>query len=575
MLSSLTLGEKRIDLKIPCSNEDLNIEFSLMEKISEPSLGLVSRNKSEHEILSGASSPSMSIGTVGIVSEGKLGIVAGSAHGSSESGNSSQCSHKDLFSINPSWCKILKRKQICSGEQEDSSVVCSKKSSENSMDARVKRIRPSLAGSACGTRKSSGFKYSSQSNNEEAVKYFGDGACLDEAKLHTVKVTNQFDVEDRSHKEWKGRLHKPVVKSSIISFSENEDDSLMDVEIAKSMDASTLGQVCGISWRKKLMDIQIKQETVSGADTMSLLRIGRGDLLEASINQCERCPLKRGVVSPNSVDEKVAEANCATGIEMDLEKSPNSPFDAQLLTTSIRDDSPTTLDSSRPSEARKAQQPAKASGGPMDIIDEAPTRVDEEGGLASEFQCLPFVKTSPLWSTIESVEVFQKRPQKPHFRPLNYCKESLREGLAIGCMVTFSSVVERISKLQFDVPHVPKDDILETVQELETHGFSIGFVRDRIGLLQNMREKHEKLKEEMEKLSKDMISRNHEKSKIDEEMDKINQQIKGLQGMLLEAVSRKEMKSREIGSVQSKLKGITEGIGSIHQEFDGKGTCLY
>lgn len=52
----------------------------------------------------------------------------------------------------------------------------------------------------------------------------------------------------------------------------------------------------------------------------------------------------------------------------------------------------------------------------------------------------PFEKCSVAWKDIESMEVFREIPQKPHFLPLLDVKETVREGMAIGYMVTFSNV---------------------------------------------------------------------------------------------------------------------------------------
>ncbi|CAH1416679.1 unnamed protein product [Lactuca virosa] len=94
---------------------------------------------------------------------------------------------------------------------------------------------------------------------------------------------------------------------------------------------------------------------------------------------------------------------------------------------------------------------------------------------------LPFKISSPtLWKTIESMEVLHKIPQKPHFRALEGVKESEREGVAIGSMVTFSRVVDKTCALRFEDPRSAIEECLETVAELELHGFQVELVRDRL-----------------------------------------------------------------------------------------------
>lgn len=202
-----------------------------------------------------------------------------------------------------------------------------------------------------------------------------------------------------------------------------------------------------------------------------------------------------------------------------------------------------------------------------------PGNVDHRSA-GSELQCLPFIKNTILWSTIESMEVFQKMPQKPHFHPLLECKESSREGSAIGFMVTFSSVVEKVSRLQFDDPKVTMNEILETLVELESHGFDVQLVRDRVTSLISGKEKQEELENEMEQLDSEIGKHELEKSKIDVEIDEINSEIKDLQEKLSRAVSRKENEDQEIASLQSKVKGIKEGIKRIRCDFEGMATTL-
>ncbi|KAF9592810.1 hypothetical protein IFM89_017429 [Coptis chinensis] len=69
-----------------------------------------------------------------------------------------------------------------------------------------------------------------------------------------------------------------------------------------------------------------------------------------------------------------------------------------------------------------------------------------------ENESLPFIKCSPGWKDVESNEIFRSMPQKPHFLPLQKKLELLREGKALGLMVSFGSLVEKISKTHYDEP---------------------------------------------------------------------------------------------------------------------------
>ncbi|KAF5194665.1 hypothetical protein FRX31_015748 [Thalictrum thalictroides] len=67
-------------------------------------------------------------------------------------------------------------------------------------------------------------------------------------------------------------------------------------------------------------------------------------------------------------------------------------------------------------------------------------------------ESLPFIKSSPLWETFDSTEVFQLIPQHPHFRPLEKYDEEVREGYAVGNMVNFANLAKRILKTKLEEP---------------------------------------------------------------------------------------------------------------------------
>ncbi|KAG6399904.1 hypothetical protein SASPL_141389 [Salvia splendens] len=104
--------------------------------------------------------------------------------------------------------------------------------------------------------------------------------------------------------------------------------------------------------------------------------------------------------------------------------------------------------------------------------------------------------------------------QRPHFEPLLAVKENQREGLAIGCMVTFMDVVEAIRSLKFSDPKSVADELQETLLDLERYGFQVGAVRER---------------------ANEQLGRQHEQLKLSEvEMEKEVEEIGRLQAKLEE-----------------------------------------
>lgn len=181
---------------------------------------------------------------------------------------------------------------------------------------------------------------------------------------------------------------------------------------------------------------------------------------------------------------------------------------------------------------------------------------------------LPFEKTSEIWKMIESMEVFQQIPQKPHFHPLYESKEECREGIAIGNMVTFASLVENISKFRLEDPRTVLDSSMEALVDLEKVGFNVIPVRDRLQALISLKHRHEKDQNTFIEFGTQITERNNEKSKIDEEIEELDGQIKELQEKRALAVSLHEVKNSEIAILQSSvdaLKGFVEDAGSEFQ----------
>lgn len=188
-------------------------------------------------------------------------------------------------------------------------------------------------------------------------------------------------------------------------------------------------------------------------------------------------------------------------------------------------------------------------------------------------QSLPFVKTISLWKTIESMEVFQKIPQNPHFQPLKQVGESsYRESLAIGLMVAFASLVETTSKLQVNDPKSMVDDMIATVEKLDKHGFDVGVLRDHISEFLEVKDKEEKLVEEVNKLNDQIVNRNNEKTRIEEEMQEIKEQIRKLQEKHSAAQSAKVEIADEVASLEALLEKTEESINNLRRNFKGAGS---
>lgn len=439
----------------------------------------------------------------------------------------------------------------------------------------IKTNLPVVIGLACDTIRSSKTKISCQSTGPDSSKHSGDWPGLDDKELHSVTVINQFELGEIPQKRRRGRPPRSATKSSIPSVPEQANisgsidelvanNSLEVVEVTAAMDTVGFSQECVTNGSsKQFINSQMKQKHKTGLQNEE----GAEDSMK---RQPEKHPQKRGrkrMINLNTVSQVHASSNATERKQADSNSvRKESEVVTKESSNNMSDDQPLSK------WFEEMQAPASIDGSSKAGV--SPPRNVDHQCAGSEHQCLPFIKNTILWSTLESMEVFRKMPQKPHFHPLEECKESSREGLAVGFMVTFSGVVERASRLQFDDSKVTMNDILETLVELESHGFDVQLVRDRVTSLLSGKEKKENLENEIEQLDSEIGKHKLEKSIIDVEVDEINREIKDLQEKLSRVVSRKEKEDREIASLQSKVDGIKEGIKRIRCDFEGLATLI-
>ncbi|XP_048136481.1 DUF724 domain-containing protein 3-like isoform X2 [Rhodamnia argentea] len=187
--------------------------------------------------------------------------------------------------------------------------------------------------------------------------------------------------------------------------------------------------------------------------------------------------------------------------------------------------------------------------------------------VSGKCRCL-FVKTSPVWKMIESMEIFQTTPQNPHFSPLWACKEGYREGAAIGITATFASLTDKISNLLFDDPRCRFDSCLETLCDMEKHGFEVTAMRRRVNELLAIKEKLEQFQDGLKDAELEIADMERKEREISEEMEEIDKKMTELREKYAALKSEKERKDVEIAQLRMSLQGNNEQILSVRLEFE-------
>ncbi|CAH1447539.1 unnamed protein product [Lactuca virosa] len=188
--------------------------------------------------------------------------------------------------------------------------------------------------------------------------------------------------------------------------------------------------------------------------------------------------------------------------------------------------------------------------------------------VKKQIEKLSFEKRSTLWGTLESMELFRMIPQKPHFRPLEKEKECTREGQAISKMVNYLRVVEATSQMKLESPRSTYEDNMEALMELESHGFDVKAVRERLSGLLRIKEKQEGLEEESKKVKEKMEAERVEGVRIDKEIELVDKQVVALLEKRAQVLKKKEKKDAQVRVLEAEVDGIHQGITQARRNFD-------
>ncbi|XP_031274149.1 DUF724 domain-containing protein 10-like isoform X3 [Pistacia vera] len=290
-------------------------------------------------------------------------------------------------------------------------------------------------------------------------------------------------------------------------------------------------------------------------------------------NETELHALRRveSAVSRDISGERVAQVSEIDSVTKEVDMaiavvSHNSADDDQPLSTWIGGMHSSSVEELRLSSGRTANGLNEARERQIDIVTES---------TPVENKVLPFVKKSPIWNTIESMEVFQIVPQNPHFHPLGETKEEYREGSAIGIMVTFAGLFEKISMLQLNDSRRTFYSTLESLVDLEKHGFDVTVLRARVNALLSVRVAQEQNVNELKDTEKKIIELTSDNTKLDKEVEETKKKISELQDKLESTESKKEIQVVEISRLQSHLDGMSERVQSAQHDFEKLATALW
>jgi hypothetical protein len=189
------------------------------------------------------------------------------------------------------------------------------------------------------------------------------------------------------------------------------------------------------------------------------------------------------------------------------------------------------------------------------IIDISPLRSCSalERSLPSPPQA-SFVKRSPVWRVVDAKHVFKELPQQPHFLPLQKYPPTLREGIALGMMVSFSELVKFTMEASIDDSMEWFEDKVRTVSLLEANGFSVQSIQSVLTELIEIKSERARYHGEIGKLSSKLAENTASSSRVGALLDEKD----GAAAQLEQELGRIRQESQKMA--QEKEKIDAEGV---------------
>ncbi|KAF2619574.1 hypothetical protein F2Q68_00039700 [Brassica cretica] len=207
----------------------------------------------------------------------------------------------------------------------------------------------------------------------------------------------------------------------------------------------------------------------------------------------------------------------------------------------------------------------------------------EDTQATDTMRVLPFANKSPLWKIYETMEVFKKLPQSPHFSPLiESTSEDFREGSALGMMATFSGLFEKLKDMESDVTVSQLDSLKDSFTKLEEHGFDVTRPLSRINKLLALKGRQLKILEGRRGLDKERMDESSKRRKAELEFGETERKMVEVKRKILElqrqeaalkeqkeaAEEQKDQACRKIWKVESCARDLGVKLEDVEFDFE-------
>ncbi|KAF5190428.1 hypothetical protein FRX31_019991 [Thalictrum thalictroides] len=378
----------------------------------------------------------------------------------------------------------------------------------------------------------------------------------------TVKV--QSNVMEAEHSE-DISVPKPYVQCQkelhAVLRTQQMNDPLFDTGIAEaekpkeSVAERKRGRPSGSDRRKAIWKGKTQESRTSNSQTSGMSFQAKGTVDEITNNDLNRSKLLSPTMEEHQTPLFLEQSNLPTDED-------NS--DAQLLAneaiTSKENSSRSFKHSEFSFEARGDEKVLQPSVNDTRNAHSSPMQLDD-GSLLLEKESLPFIKSSNLWGTFESLDVFRLVPQCPHFQPLEKENEVLREGTALGKMINFANLMESTCKAHLNEPRRAFENKLKALPDMEEHGFTVRPIQSRLEKMLSMKDSHSQLEDRSKNAKRKLSDATHKLDEIDESISQLNMELQ-------ELLTKKETRDLEVAKLQKTRDSIKESMQKAKIDFE-------
>uniref|UniRef100_A0A0D9XT41 Agenet domain-containing protein n=1 Tax=Leersia perrieri TaxID=77586 RepID=A0A0D9XT41_9ORYZ len=187
---------------------------------------------------------------------------------------------------------------------------------------------------------------------------------------------------------------------------------------------------------------------------------------------------------------------------------------------------------------------------------------------------LPFTKTLALWSLVEAMDLFQKVPQQPHFLPLKRQLPPLREGIALGLMLSYSNFVDVMRKLCITDSMETFEVNIKTLATLKENGFNVEALQHSMTKLLQIKSDHTSLVSVSEKMEEEILDKASAVTRDDALLDekdsaisKLEEELGRLRWEARKIAKNKENNEAELSRLKEENSNAQETRGQAEEQF--------